>query len=95
MFARLLYDTEKCTTHLQSIKRSEPYSIDKPIFQIQSDTVHALGIATVSTTLPLHSRKGSPMGNFFQKGDQFKRSKKIRVHPSGTGRSSARAHSLD
>jgi len=77
-------------------KELESYFIDKPIFLIQSDIVHVLRTIAVSRHLRSSLRKGCLLaGNFFQKGDQFKRSKKIRVHPSGTSRSSAWARSLD
>lgn len=96
MFAKLLCDAKICTTHLRTTKRSEIYSIDKPIFRIQFDTVHVFGALQLVDTSAFFSKGLFAGGQFFlQKGDQFKRSKKIRVHPSGTGRSSARARSLD
>lgn len=77
-------------------KTGVPYVIDKPIFRIQSDTRARASLQLVDTST-LFSKGLFTGGQFFAEGggDQFKRSKKIRVHPSGTGRSSARAHSLD
>lgn len=65
MFAKLLCDAKICTTHLRTTKRSEIYSINKPIFRIQFDTVHVFGALQLVDTSAFFSKGLFAGGQFF------------------------------